>query len=73
MNNVFTFVFLVVTVTLIARLLQTYLEQRKKQPETDKELEETLAKISELEERIAVLERIITENRYDLKKDIDSL
>lgn len=73
MNNVFTFVFLIVTVTLCARLLKTYLEQRNKQPETDNELEETLARISELEERIEVLERIITEKPYDLKKEIDSL
>lgn len=73
MNNVFTFVFLIVTVTLCARLLKTYLEQRNKQPETDNELEETLARISELEERIEVLERIITEKPHDLKKEIDSL
>jgi hypothetical protein len=32
-----------------------------------------LAKIDQLEERIRVLERIVTENRYDLKKEIESL
>jgi hypothetical protein len=42
-------------------------------PESNEELEETLAKIEILEERIQVLERIITENRFDLKKEIDSL
>lgn len=73
MNNVFTFVFLIVTVILCARLVQTYLEQRKRPPETDLELQETLPKINELEERIEVLERIITENDYDLKKEIDAL
>lgn len=73
MNNVFTFVFLIVSVTLCARLLQTYLEQRNKQPEMNNDLGETLAKIVVLEERIEVLERIITEQPYDLKKEIDSL
>lgn len=73
MNNVFTFVFLIVTVTLCARLLQTYLEQRNNQPELNNDVEETLAKIVVLEERIEVLERIITEQPYDLKKEIDSL
>jgi uncharacterized small protein (DUF1192 family) len=53
--------------------VQTYLKQRAKPPETDEELEQTLLKIDELEERIQVLERIITENRFDLKKEIDSL
>jgi len=42
-------------------------------PEVNEELEDTLAKIELLEERIQVLERIITENRFDLKKEIDSL
>lgn len=73
MNNVFTFVFLIVSVTLCAKLLQTYLEQRNKQPEMNNDLGETLAKIVVLEERIEVLERIITEQPYDLKKEIDSL
>jgi len=73
MNNVFTFVFLIVTVTLVARLLQTYLEQRNKQPETEEKLEETMAKFSELEERIEVLERIVTEDQGGLKKEIDAL
>jgi hypothetical protein len=42
-------------------------------PEANEELEDTLAKIELLEERIQVLERIITENRFDLKNEIDSL
>jgi hypothetical protein len=36
-------------------------------------VEETLLKIDRLEERIEVLERIITESRFDLKEQIDSL
>ncbi|NNF49321.1 MAG: hypothetical protein HKN65_05660, partial [Woeseiaceae bacterium] len=39
----------------------------------DPELDETLAHIEELEERIRVLERIVTENRTDLKREIDGL
>jgi len=73
MNNVFTFVFLLVTVVLLAQLAKAWLAQRKARPETDAELEETLQKIDKLEERIQVLERIVTENRYDLKSEIDSL
>ncbi len=73
MNSSLVFVLLLVAIVMCARIVQTYIEQRKKQPEADEELEETLAKIDLLEERIRVLERIITENRFDLKEEIDSL
>ena len=39
----------------------------------DPELEETLAHIERLEERIRVLERIVTENKFDLGSEIDKL
>lgn len=73
MNSTLVFVLLLVLIGCAASVIQTYLKQQKKAPEDSKELEETLAKIDVLEERIRVLERIITENRYDLKKEIDSL
>ena len=44
-------------------------EQQQDNPDID----ETLEKIEYLEERIRVLERIITENKYDLKREIDKL
>jgi hypothetical protein len=50
-----------------------YLKRRKEEPEANEELVETLTKIELLEERIQVLERIITENKFDLKEEIDSL
>jgi hypothetical protein len=71
--NVFTFVFLTVTVVLCAKLVQTYIERRNKTGSEDEADAETLLKIDRLEERIQVLERIVTEDRYDLKKRIDNL
>ncbi|MGH8193075.1 MAG: hypothetical protein ACREQ8_01560 [Woeseiaceae bacterium] len=71
--NVFTFAFLVVTVVLCARLIQVYLENRHHKSESDDDIGRTLAKIDSLEERIQVLERIITESRFDLKRQIDGL
>jgi membrane protein implicated in regulation of membrane protease activity len=73
MNNTFTFVLAIVIVVMCAQLAKTYLKQRARRPEPNEELEQTLAKIDELEERIKVLERIVTEKRYDLKSEIDSL
>ncbi|MCH8070940.1 MAG: hypothetical protein IIA09_03240 [Proteobacteria bacterium] len=73
MNSTLVFVLLIVAMVMCTNIVQTYLKQRKKEPEANEELEDTLAKIEVLEERIQVLERIITEKRFDLKKEIDSL
>ncbi len=73
MNSSLVFVLLLVGIVMFAGVIRTYLIQRNKEPENNKELEETLTKIDLLEERIRVLERIITENRFDLKQEIDSL
>jgi hypothetical protein len=73
MNSTLVFVLLIVCMVMCANVAQTYIKQRQMQPEANEELEDTLAKIELLEERIQVLERIITENRFDLKEEIDSL
>ncbi len=73
MNSTLVFVLLIIGMVMCTNIIQTYLKQRKLEPEANEELEETLTKIELLEERIQVLERIITENRFDLKNEIDSL
>ena len=73
MNSSLIFVLMLVSIVLVANIIQTWLKQKKRQPEQTEELEDTLAKIDVLEERIKVLERIITETRFDLKREIDSL
>lgn len=68
------YVVCIVAIVFTADTIQKYMkmknEERKQQ---DPELEETLAHIERLEERIKVLERIVTENKYDLGKEIDNL
>ncbi len=73
MNSSLVFVLLLVFIVTCGQLVKTWMLQKKETPETDSELEDTLAKIDRLEERIKVLERIVTENRFDLRKEIDSL
>jgi len=73
MNSTFVFVIIIVAMAMCANVIQTWLKQKKRTPEINQELEDTLGKIDRLEERIQVLERIITENRFDLRKEIDSL
>lgn len=73
MNSTLVFVLLLVFIVTCGQLVKTWMLQKNDAPETDSELEDTLAKIDRLEERIKVLERIVTENRFDLRKEIDSL
>ena len=71
--NSYVFVLSIIAIVMVATTIQTWIKQKKPEPENTDALEDTLAKIDHLEERIRVLERIITENRFDLKKEIDSL
>jgi hypothetical protein len=74
MNSTFVFVLSIIAIVFTAQTLQKYLKIRSEQrPTQDPELEETLAQIERLEERIRVLERIITENKYDLSREISEL
>jgi hypothetical protein len=74
MNNSLFFVVCIVAIVYAASAFQTYMKARDSKPDGDtSELEETLAKIEVLEERIRVLERIVTENKYDLKTEINRL
>ena len=72
MNTMF-YVFCIVAVVLVADTVQKYLKVKGKQKDKDPELEASLAQIEKLEERIRVLERIVTENKFDLKNEIDRL
>ncbi len=54
----------------IAKLSRNRSGQKKA---ADSELEEALAQIQKLEDRIQVLERIVTENKFDLRSEISKL
>jgi site-specific recombinase len=71
--NVFTMVFLIVTVALCAGVIKTWLEQRKGRDETSGEIGQMLSRLDALQDRIEVLERIVTDDRVGLKRKIDSL
>jgi len=73
MNGTLVFVLMLVAIVMSAKVIETWLKQKKRDPGLDQDLESTLLKIEQLEERVKVLERIITENRYDLKQEIDTL
>ena len=72
MNTMFWIV-CIVAIVFTADTIQRYLKVKEKKKEQDPELEETLAHIERLEDRIRVLERIVTENKFDLGREIDKL
>ena len=68
------YVVCIVAIVFTADTIQKYMKMKNQErKEQDPELEETLAHVEKLEERIRVLERIVTENKYDLGKEIDNL
>ena len=72
MNTLF-YVVCIVAIVFTADIIQKYLKVKDKKNESNPELEATLAEMEKLEERIRVLERIVTENRFDLGREIDKL
>ncbi len=72
MSNFFWIV-CIVAIVFIADTYQKYMKMKHDKRKPDQELEDSLAKIDLLEERIRVLERIVTENKHDLGREIDSL
>lgn len=72
MSNMF-FVVCIVLIGCATAVVLNYLETRKGNEKRDESIDETLAQIDALEERIRVLERIVTENKIDLRQEIDRL
>lgn len=73
MNTLF-YVVCIVAIVFTADTIQKYMKMKNDEKRAqDPELEETLAQIERLEERIRVLERIVTENKYDLSREISNL
>lgn len=67
------YVVCIVAIVVGADTYQKYLKMKREESKRDPELDQSLKKIELLEERIRVLERIVTENKYDLGKEIDNL
>jgi cell division protein FtsB len=72
MNTMF-YVVCIVAVVFAADSYQKYLKMKHEKIKRDPELEESLAKIAKLEERIRVLERIVTQSKRDIGREIDEL
>jgi hypothetical protein len=72
-SNLAIMIVTIVAIVMCANVMRSFFKQRDRRPDDQEYLGDTLEKIDLLEERIRVLERIITESRVDLKQEIDSL
>jgi hypothetical protein len=70
--DVFTMVAVIVVVSCTAGVLNNYIQAKKKQrnDEADSSLAEEL---DELRERIEVLEKIVTDEKYHLHRELNEL
>lgn len=67
------YVVCIVIVALVADGYTKYLKLSREKLKKDPRLQESLAKIESLEDRIRVLERIVTESKPDLGREIENL
>ena len=67
------FIIIVVAIGCATGLISDYLKTRRRELEQRGSNDEYDARINELEERIRVLERIVTERSHDLKREINEL
>ncbi|MEM8817641.1 MAG: hypothetical protein AAFX56_03690 [Pseudomonadota bacterium] len=65
----------IVLIACITGLAAQWLNDRKERREaaSNQDADETIAQLEAIEARVRVLERIVTENKFDLKHEIDRL
>jgi hypothetical protein len=71
--NPFEFVLAIIAIVIGGQTIQKLAKIRSEKSASSEDADDAHAKLDALEERIRVLERIITENKYDLKREIDKL
>ena len=72
----FEFVLLILMIVFGSKMFSDHMKYKhmeKRSKKTDKDVETEKNRLDELEERIKVLERIVTDKNYDLKSQIDDL
>ncbi len=72
MVNVFEFVLFLLVIVFVYRVVESYLKSRSDRAKTSEDTEME-ARLKEMEDRVRVLERIVTDDRYDLKRKFEDL
>ncbi len=71
--RLFELITIIAITAIIAGLIKELLKKRKAPPVDLSHLENRLENLEKLEERVNVLEAIVTDKGYALKRDIDNL
>ena len=73
--HVFEAAAIIVAFFCIASIFDSFFKNRNKKPDQvlEKRLDKKLLEIEALQNRVEVLERIVTDRRFNLKREIDSL
>jgi hypothetical protein len=71
--NFFTFLFLTVLVGCSIPLLKIWLDGRRARPVDDANAAGMQRQIDALQERVNVLEKIVTDEKYELRRELASL
>ena len=77
--NMWLAIVLIVTVVMVAETVRSVAkakavaEAKARKSANDEEVGAAVQRIDELEERIRVLERIVTEDKHDLRREISNL
>ena len=72
--NVFEMVIVIVIIGCATGIIKEILKRRERSYSTSQEhLDDALDRIDDLEERVRVLERVVTDDRYELNRQIDDL
>ena len=74
--NPFEFVIVIIVLSFIYKLISLLILRRDTRRASDQAGEEALAmqrRLNEVEERVRVLERIVTDERYDLRQQFKDL
>jgi hypothetical protein len=70
--DVFTMVVIVVVVGCAAGVLNNFIEAKKKEPDLEQD-EGLSVQVDELRGRVEVLEKIVTDGKYNLSRELDEL
>jgi hypothetical protein len=71
--NPFEFVIVIVVLSFGYKLLDGWLRNRPRESAVEPARVELLKRLEEVEERVRVLERIVTDERFDLKQQFKDL
>lgn len=70
-----TGIVMIVLIACVTAVLMHWISENKKHKDDEETpaMDDLLAQLDAVEERVRVLERIITENKFDLKQEIERL